>query len=51
VQRPREVTYYAVGDSGGDEYETQWIDLGLILEVIIPGRPEVAPAPSVQGEG
>ena len=52
VRRPRELTYYAVGDDGGDDYETHWIDLALILEVIVPGGPPAAsPAPSAESNG
>jgi hypothetical protein len=45
VPRPREVTYYATQRDGADIYETHWIDLGLILEVIVHDGQTTAPAP------
>jgi hypothetical protein len=42
VRRRREVTFYAVTDDKGEDYETHRIDLNLILEVIVP--PGAAPA-------
>jgi hypothetical protein len=47
VRRPREITFYNVVNKENDEYETHWIDLGLILEVIVPCQVAAAPA---QGE-
>jgi hypothetical protein len=44
VRRPREVTFYQVVNKDADDYETHWIDLALILEVIVPGEAPVAPA-------
>lgn len=49
VERPREVTFYQVMNGGG-EYQTHWIDLGLILEVISPVTTEAAPA-RTEGNG
>jgi hypothetical protein len=46
VRRPREITYYNVVNRDTDEYETHWIDLGLISEVIVPGQVGAAPAPN-----
>jgi hypothetical protein len=43
VRRPREVTYYATPGTGADHYETHWIDLGLISEVVIRGDQTAAP--------
>lgn len=48
VRRPREVTFYNVMNKESDDYETHWIDLGLILEVIVPGEAGSVP---VQAEG
>jgi hypothetical protein len=45
-KRPREVTYCVATAEGGEEYETHWIDLGLITEVIIPPAPAVSSAES-----
>jgi hypothetical protein len=52
VRRPREVTFYQVTNSTSDDYETQWIDIGLILEVILPASPssEAAIPTKVSGE-
>jgi hypothetical protein len=49
--RPREVTFYATAGPGSDDYETHWIDLGLILEVIVPGEPAASPTASASGNG
>lgn len=46
--RPREITFYADkadGSGDADDYETHWIDLGLIVEVIVPPAPPAAAAP------
>jgi hypothetical protein len=47
--RAREVTFYAEANAG-DDYETHWIDLGLVMEVIVPGAAEAAPA-RAEGNG
>ena len=45
--RGREATYYAEANgSGAEEYTTHLIDLGLVLEVIVPGERPVQPAAS-----
>jgi hypothetical protein len=39
-RRPREITFYVDkgGESeGADDFETHWIDLALVMEVIVPG--------------
>jgi hypothetical protein len=53
VARPREVTVYGIGYGGDPEgYRTHWIDLGLISQVIVPGRAEVHRARAAdEGEG
>jgi hypothetical protein len=52
VRRPREVTYYRVTDPGTEEYETHWIDLGLVAEVIVPPGPASLPAQAkTEGDG
>jgi hypothetical protein len=45
--RGREATFYAEGSAGGSaDYTTQLIDLGLVLEVIVPGDLPTQPAAS-----
>jgi hypothetical protein len=53
VDRPREITVYAIGHGGQPEdYRTHWSDLGLVSQVIVPGRAEVHRAPAAaEGEG
>jgi hypothetical protein len=37
VRRPRNVAFHEVADNGkGDDYETRWIDVSLMLDSIIP---------------
>ena len=36
VRRPREALYFDVINGESGEYRTRWIDLGLIMEVIVP---------------
>jgi hypothetical protein len=51
VRRPREITYYVVTDPGTEEYETHWIDLGLVAGVIVPPGPTALPAtPKTEGD-
>jgi hypothetical protein len=48
--RAREVTFYSDVGSG-DDYKTHWINLGLILEVIVPSEAGPVPArPHGNGE-
>jgi hypothetical protein len=49
VERPREVTFYQVMNEGR-KYQTHWIDLSLILEVISPVTTEAAPT-RMEGKG
>ena len=45
TQRGREVTFYAAANgSGPEEYTTHWIDLGLVMEVIVPSEQSDQPA-------
>jgi hypothetical protein len=44
--RAREVVFYVDGATPED-YESHWIDLGLVVEVIVPGA-EPAPSTSVR---
>jgi hypothetical protein len=45
--RGREATYYAEATVGGTaDYTTHLIDLGLVLEVIVPGELPAQPAAS-----
>ena len=46
--RPREVQYYLVteGNGEGEGYQIRWIDLGLIMEVIVPSSPAARQAAS-----
>jgi hypothetical protein len=46
TRRPREVQYYLVTNGDGEEYQMRWIDLGLIMEVIIPSSPAARPGAS-----
>ncbi len=39
VRRPREVIYYVVANGDGEEYQARWLDLGLVMEVIVPSTP------------
>lgn len=42
VRRPRDVYIYVVRGSGEEaDYRTHWVDVGLISQVIVPGRAEV----------
>jgi hypothetical protein len=41
--RPREAIYYVVTDGEGEGYQTRWIDLGLVMEVIVPTSPSAQP--------
>jgi hypothetical protein len=43
--RGREATFYAEANGSGEaEYTTHLIDLGLVLEVIVPGELPIQPA-------
>ena len=48
TSRPREVQYYLVteGNGGGEGYQIRSIDLGLIMEVIVPSSPAARQAAS-----
>jgi hypothetical protein len=39
VRRPREVIYYLAADRDGEDYQARWLDLGLVMEVIVPTSP------------
>ena len=43
VRRPREITFYNVVNNESDDHETHWIDIGLYLEVIVPGEAGAGP--------
>jgi hypothetical protein len=50
VQYPAEITYYSVGEKGAESYQTHWINLGQVVEVIDPA--ELAEqAPKAEGNG
>jgi hypothetical protein len=54
VRRPREVIYFSVpSDAGnGEDYESHWIDLSLILEVIVSREPAASARESpAEGNG
>jgi hypothetical protein len=36
-RRPRDIALFASSGNGSDEYETHWIDLGLVIAVVAPG--------------
>ncbi len=38
--RPREAMYYVITNGEGEGYQTRWIDLNLVIEVIVPTSPE-----------
>jgi hypothetical protein len=42
TRRPREVIYYLVENSESEDYQTRFIDMGLVMEVIVPSssRPQ-----------
>ena len=42
--RPREAMYYVATDGEGEGYQTRWIDLGLVMEVIVPSSPQARPS-------
>lgn len=49
--RPREITSYVEGNRIED-YETHRIDLGLVMEIIVPSDSQAAPAqPMTEGKG
>jgi hypothetical protein len=38
VRRPREVAFYSVPEGGDeDEFQTHWLTLAIVSEVIVPG--------------
>jgi len=48
--RGREATFYAEANgSGGEEYTTHLIDLGLVQQVIVPSPPAGSSSDPVQG--
>jgi hypothetical protein len=46
VRRPREVIYYVVANESGEDYQARWLDLGLVMEVIVPSAPAARPETS-----
>jgi hypothetical protein len=51
VRHPREVIYFAVG-ANPEEYDTHWIDLNLVAEVIVPsGTAAGGAAAKTKGNG
>jgi hypothetical protein len=42
--RPREAIYYVMTHGEGEGYQTRWIDLGLVMEVIVPSTPQASAA-------
>jgi hypothetical protein len=44
VRRPREAIYHVPSPGEGEGYQTRWIDLGLVMEVIVPNSPTAQPA-------
>jgi hypothetical protein len=52
VQRPREVIFHTATSEGSDDYQTHWIDLGLVLEIIVPSESQATSAqPKAEGNG
>jgi hypothetical protein len=47
VCRPREALYFELSN-GNDEYNSRWIDLGLIMEVVVSGAPAAMPGPGAE---
>ena len=48
VRRPREAIVYTPASEAGDEYDTHWIDLALISEIIVPGSAASAPTQTAE---
>jgi hypothetical protein len=48
VPRPREVIFYVHGDD--QDYRSHWIQVGLILEMIVPSETESSPQ-RIEGNG
>jgi hypothetical protein len=47
VRRVREVAFYSLPEGGADdEFQTHWLNLALIFEVIVPGLAELSQEPS-----
>ena len=44
--RPREAMYYVMTHGEGEGYQTRWIDLSLVMEVIVPSSTAARPAAS-----
>jgi hypothetical protein len=44
VPRPREAIYFVVTNGDGEEYQARWLDLGLVMEVIVPSSPADQPS-------
>src|SRR4051812_28379398 len=49
--RPREIAFFAEGVTRADDYESHWIDLGLVAEVIVPSEATSSPAVKAGGDG
>ncbi len=48
VPRPREVIFYSPGED--QDYRSHWIQIGLILELIVPSETDT-PRPRSEGNG
>ncbi len=46
TRRPREAMYYVLTNGEGEGYQTRWIDLNLVMEVIVPSSPDAQRAVS-----
>ena len=46
--RPREVIFYVQGED--EDYHSHWIQVGLILEMIVPSETEASPQ-RIEGNG
>jgi hypothetical protein len=40
--RPREAIYWVVANGDREDYQARWLDLGLVMEVIVPSSASAA---------
>ena len=39
TRRPRDIIYWAIKNGESDDYRAHWLDLGLVMELIVPWAP------------
>ena len=44
TRRPREIIYWAIPNGDEEDYRAHWIDLGLVVEVVVPSSAPAQPA-------